>query len=76
MPQIRSGLIDHPNGRYVILEEDGAFWAAEIVDIGVIPTSENYADVAEDLAAYQRSLCSSKSKPEAITPHSASASSD
>ena len=50
MPNIRSGLIEDLNGRYVILEEDGLFWAAEIRDIATIPTSERCADVATGLA--------------------------
>lgn len=68
MPNIKSGLIDGLTGRYVILEEDGLFWAAEIVDIDAIRTSENCAEVAQDLAAYQESLCS-KSEPEVMSPH-------
>jgi hypothetical protein len=55
MPKIRSGLIEDLNGRYVILEEDGLFWAAEIRDIAAIPTSERCADVATGLAQFQQS---------------------
>jgi hypothetical protein len=55
MPKIRSGLIEDMNGRYVILEEDGLFWAAEIRDIAAIPTSEHCADVATRLAQFQQS---------------------
>ena len=62
MPKIRSGLIDGLSGRYVILQEDELFWAAEIVDIDAIGTSENFAEVAQNLAAYQQFLCV-KSEP-------------
>jgi hypothetical protein len=54
MPKIRSGLIEDLNGRYVILEEDGLFWAAEIRDIAAIPTSERCADVASGLVQFQQ----------------------
>ena len=67
MPKIRSGLIDGLSGRYVILQDDDLFWAAEIVDIGGIETSENCAEVAQNLAAYQLSLCS-KLEPEVPLP--------
>ena len=62
MPNIRSGLIEDLNGRYVILEEDGLFWAAEIRDIATIPTSERCADVATGLARFQQA--SGASSPE------------
>ena len=51
MANIKSGLIDSLKGRYVILEEDGLYWAAEVVDIQGIPASENYCDVAHKLAS-------------------------
>jgi hypothetical protein len=54
MPNIRSGLIEDLNGRNVILEEDGLFWAAEIRDIATIPTSERCADVASGLVQFQQ----------------------
>ncbi len=54
MPKIRSGLIEDLNGRYIILEEDGMFWAAEIRDIAAIPTSNRCADVANELARFQQ----------------------
>ena len=54
MPKIRSGLIEDLNGRYVILEEDGLFWVAEIRDIATIPTSERCADVTTGLARFQQ----------------------
>lgn len=60
MPKIRSGLIEDLNGRYVILEEDGLFWAAEIRDITAIPTSERCADVATRLAQFQQSSSSGR----------------
>ncbi len=62
MPKIRSGLIEDLSGRYVILEEDGLFWAAEIRDIATIPTSERCADVATGLARFQQA--SAASRPE------------
>ncbi len=68
MPKIRSGLIDGLSGRYVILQEDELFWAAEIVDIDAIGTSENFAEVAQNLAAYQQFLCV-KSEPGVTRPH-------
>ena len=74
MANIKSGLIDSLKGRYVILEEDGLYWAAEVVDIQGIPASENYCDVAHKLARFQRSP--STPKPEFATGHLAPAASD
>ena len=54
MPNIRSALIEDPNGRYLILEEDGMFWAAEIRDIAAIPSSERCADIARRLAQFKK----------------------
>ncbi len=68
MANIRSGLIDSLKGRYVILEEDGLYWAAEVVDIQAIATSENYCDVAQKLATFQRSPSSPKSEFAACHP--------
>ncbi len=76
MPKITSGLIDGLNGRFVILEEDGLYWAAEIVDISEVQTSQNYADVAHDVAAYQRSMGSPKSAPDDVTSHAVTVSSN
>lgn len=62
MPKIRSGLIEDLNGRYVILEEDGLFWAAEIRDMTGIPTSELCADIATELARLKDSAGTAAAK--------------
>jgi len=62
MPKIRSGLIEDLNGRYVILEEDGLFWAAEIRDIAAIPTSGLCADIATELARLKESAGTAAAK--------------
>ena len=54
MPRITSQLIEGLQGRYVILEEDGLYWAAAVVDIDAIQTSENCAVVCESLAHHDR----------------------
>ena len=54
MPRITSQLIEGLQGRYVFLEEDGLYWAAEIVDIDAIQASENCALVCESLAHHDR----------------------
>jgi hypothetical protein len=62
MPKIRSGLIEDLNGRYVILEEDGLFWAAEIRDMAGIPTSELCSDIATELARLKDSAGTTAAK--------------
>ena len=54
MPRITSQLFEGLQGRYVILEEDGLYWAAEVVDIDAIQTSENCALVCESLVQHDR----------------------
>jgi hypothetical protein len=54
MPRITSQLIEGLQGRYIILEEDGMYWAAEVVDINAIETSENCALICESLAHHDR----------------------
>ena len=54
MSRITSQLFEGLRGRYVILEEDGMYWAAEVVDIDAIQTSENCALVCDSLAHHDR----------------------